>query len=452
MNERLKKIGIELSPIHKVVISFMTLILAGALLLILPVSSTGGVSFVDALFTSTSAVCVTGLTVLDTAKDFTFFGQLVIIMLIQFGGLGIMTFSISIIALLGGNYSIKWRITLESFYNEIKILSMKSILKRIIMYTFSIELGIAGILFTQFYGKFDFKTAVWHSIFHSVSSFCNAGFSTFSDNIVGYYDNSIVILALSASIIMGGLGFFVLSELFNYRHIKKKKTAVRLSLHTRIVLITTIALLFLGTAGFLVLEWNFVVKDFSLKAKILTAFFHSTSCRTAGFNSIDVGALRESTLLMMTALMFIGGSPGSIAGGIKTTTLTVLLGMLVTKFSGKRQVLFWNRALDPDTTEKAATLFILSGIFVYFSTFFLLAIDAFDLGTGLSSALFEVTSAFGTVGLSTGITPKLLTEGKLLIVLVMFIGRLGPLSLITALTINKKEVPIEYSEEHVMIG
>lgn len=447
-----KKPAWVLSPIHKVVLSFIILIFAGTLLLMLPWSANRDVTFVDALFTSTSAVCVTGLTVLDTEKDFTMLGQLVIMLLIQFGGLGIMTFTVSLLSLAGGSFSIRWRLTFESFYNEMKVLHIRSVLKRIVLYTFSIELVIALFLFSQFSKDYGPAEAAWHSLFHAVSAFCNAGFSTFSPNIVPYYDNEVVILFLSLAIILGGLGFLVLTELFNARNLRKSRILTHFSLHTKLVLIATAGLLLVGTLAFLFLEWEHVMKGFSLKAKLLTAFFHSTSCRTAGFNSIDVGALRESTLFMMTALMFIGGSPGSIAGGIKTTTFMVILGLLFMRMTGRKQVTFWGRALDSDTVSRATTLIILSGIFLYFATFFLLAIHSFDLEHRLTAALFEVTSAFGTVGLSTGITPKMFDDGKLLVTLVMFVGRLGPLTLIASLTMNKKDIPIEYAEDHIMIG
>ncbi len=442
----------RLSPIHKVVMSFAALILTGACLLMLPVSNSCNLGFVDALFTSTSAVCVTGLTVVDTEKDFTFFGQVVIMFLIQFGGLGIMSFTISLMALFGGSYSIKWRLAMESFYSEVRTIPARSVIKRIFLYTLTIEACTAMVLMTQFWRGRPFGEALWHSVFHSVSAFCNAGFSTFSDNIVGFQGNAVVILAISGAVILGGLGFFVLTELLNARHYLKPGMVKQFSLHTRLVLAMTAILLSVGTFGIFLLEWDHSFSGFDLKTGLLAAFFQSTSCRTAGFNSVDIGILRESTLLLMTVLMLIGGSPGSIAGGIKTTTFAAIIGLLRARMTGKKQVMFWGKALDLDTVDRAVTLSLLAGMFVFAMTFFVLFISAYDLDHRLGAVLFEVTSAFGTVGLSTGITPKLTPAGKLIVTLVMFVGRLGPLSLISALTSTRKETPYEVAEENIMIG
>jgi trk system potassium uptake protein TrkH len=405
----------------------------------------------NALFTSTSAVCVTGLTVLDTAKDFTFLGQVIIPLLIQFGGLGIMTFSIAILLFMGRKFSIKWRVTFGSLYNDITDLPIKSVLKRTIVYSFAIELAGAAILFTQFIQDYGFSDAVWHSVFHSISAFCNAGFSTFSNNIESYFGNTVIILTLSFSIIFGGLGFLVLTEIFNAK-LSTRGFFRQFSLHTRLVLLTSLILLAVGTLSFLFLEWDFVMKGFTIKEKFLTSFFHSTSARTAGFNSINCGRLREGTLTMLTALMFCGGSPGSIAGGVKTTTVAAIFGLLVAKFKGARQVVFWGKALDPDTIDKSTTLVILASIFLYASTSILMATDYFDLEHSFTQCLFEVASAFNTVGLSTGITMELPEMGKLLLSFVMFCGRLGPLVLIAGLTEKKDKIPFDYATEQIMIG
>lgn len=447
-----RRYTLSLSPIQKVLLSFVVLILTGTVLLMLPYSTRSGISLIDALFTSTSAVCVTGLIVLDTAKDFTFFGQFIILLLIQFGGLGIMTFSIAILSLIGGSLSIKWRFTFDSFYNEIGEFPIKSLLKKIIFYTFVIESSIAIVLFSQFLGYFKLPDAIWHSVFHSVSAFCNAGFSTFSNSLIDFRNNIIIQLAIGSGIILGGLGFLVLTELARVEFKKTSFIFSQFTLHTKFVLLITAILIFIGMIIFLILEWNNSIKNLSAVGKLFAALFQSITCRTAGFNTVDIGSLRSPTLFMMILLMFIGGSPGSIAGGIKTTTMGVILSLIYAKFAGKNQIVLWGRSLNTETIERSTTLMILSILFITFATFLLLTIDTFNVKNSFLAAIFEVTSAFGTVGLSTGITSTISDPGRVLMCLVMYIGRLGPLTLIMALTSQMKRINIQYPEEHIMIG
>ena len=447
----MKKLREYLSPIDKVLISFVLLILAGACILCLPVCTTGGISFIDALFTSTSAVCVTGLTVLDTAKDFTFVGQVVILMLIQLGGLGIMTFSVALLSLMGGSVSIKWRFTLQNMYSDVSKLPIRNILGRIIIYTFTIEITIALILLTQFIQSFPLHEALWHSVFHSISAFCNAGFSTFSNNLMDYYGNSVVVISIALAIISGGIGFLAMTEIFNAKSLRLKQMWKALTLHTRIVLTTTAILIVGGMLLFYVLEYNGILQHMSFKEKLLASFFQSVTARTAGFNTVDIGALREATCLVLIVLMFIGGSPGSIAGGVKTSTFAILWFFLVSRLKGLRQIVVWERALAYDNVERAVTLVVVSALFIFFATFVLLVVPTLPTGEFLQS-LFEVTSAFGTVGLSMGITPKTLPLERIILCVVMYAGRLGPLTLISALTMRKKTANIKYAEDHIMIG
>ncbi|MGB4267545.1 MAG: TrkH family potassium uptake protein [Spirochaetota bacterium] len=440
-----------LSPIDKVLLSFVLLILAGAFILCLPVCTFGGISFVDALFTSTSAVCVTGLIVLDTAKDFTLVGQVVILLLIQLGGLGIMTFSVALLSLMGGSVSIKWRFTMQNMYSDVSKLPIRNILGRIIIYTFTIEIIIALILFTQFIKDFTFTQAVWHSIFHAVSAFCNAGFSTFSNSLMDYNGNSIIIISIAIAIITGGIGFLAMSELFNTKSLQLKRMWKTLTLHTRIVLTTTAILIFGGMFLFYILEYNGILQTMSFKEKLLASFFQSVTARTAGFNTVDIGALHEGTCLVIIFLMFIGGSPGSIAGGVKTSTFAILWLFLVSRLKGLRQVTVWERALAYDNVERAVTLVVISGLFIFFATFILVVLPTLPTGEFLQS-FFEVTSAFGTVGLSMGITPKTVPLERIILCIVMYTGRLGPLTLISALTMRKKTINIKYAEDHIMIG
>jgi trk system potassium uptake protein TrkH len=452
MKDRVKKLRSSLSPVQQFVISFILLILMGALLLKLPAATVKGISFVDALFTSTSATCVTGLVVLDTGKDFTFLGQIIILMLIQFGGLGIMTFSIGIFSMMGGDFSIKWRFAFREIYNEVAIIPPRQILKKILLYTASIELFFAAILFSQFIKNFNPTEALWLSLFHSISAFCNAGFSTFIDSLIQYQKNPIVVMATALNIILGGIGFIVLTELTNIKFKKNQKIFREFSLHTKIVITSTVILIFGGAILFFGLEYNHIISGIPFVDKITNSLFQSITCRTAGFNTVDIGSLRQSTLAIMMLLMFIGGSPGSIAGGIKTTTFSVIAGLVISKFKGKKQVIFWDRAVSEDIINKSMTLVILAFIFIYGNTILLLTIHSFDFDNSFLQVMFEVISAFGTVGLSTGITPHFSDASKVILSIVMLVGRVGPFAIITAITINKKDFDIEIANENIMIG
>lgn len=441
-----------ISPVQQFIVSFLVLILSGALLLQLPSATVHGISFIDALFTSTSAVCVTGLAVLDTGRDFTFTGQAIILLLIQFGGLGFMTFTIGIFSMFGGSFSLKWRFAFSEIYNEVAIIPPAQILKKIIFYTLIIESTTSVILFTQFIREYSIPYSIWLSVFHSVSAFCNAGFSIFSDSLVSFQGNPVIILSISANIILGGLGFIVLTELANLKINKKRKLFRQFSLHSKIVLTSTLILIFSGAILFLMLEWSYIMKGDTIPEKVLTSIFQSITCRTAGFNSVDTGSLRHSTLAVMMLLMFIGGSPGSIAGGIKTTTFAVIGGMVISKFKGQKQVIFWNRAINEDIINRSMTLVILAFIFIYVSTIALLSLHSFDDTNSFLQVIFEVISAFATVGLSTGITPRFPDSGKLLLSLVMFVGRVGPFAIITAITVSRKKADFETADENIMIG
>jgi len=371
---------ILVSPVQKIILSFIILIFIGTVLLLLPISTNRQISVVDAMFTSTSAVCVTGLTVQDIATTFTFFGKTVI---------------------------------LKDF----------SVLK-----------------------------AAEHSIFHSVSAFCNAGFSSFSSSLVGYQGNSIVILTTAVTIILGGLGFIVLNEIVNWRPSRIRLIFKGLSFHTKIVLMTSFFLIVFGFIVFFLLERNYVLSKYSIHDSILISFFQSVTCRTAGFNSIDLIELRQSTHFLMILLMFIGGSPGSIAGGIKTTTVAIIVMLIISKLKGEDKISFWGRSIKNEVVERSTTLLILSVTFVLITTFFLLSYNGFGLSNSFMAVLFESVSAFGTAGLSLGLTGKLLFADKIVVSFVMLVGRLGPLTLIMAIISNKKKGQIEYPEEHIMIG
>jgi trk system potassium uptake protein TrkH len=448
----LNKIRQRLHPLQKIVLSFIGLILTGSVALLLPFSSTGDISYIDALFTATSAVCVTGLIVLDTAKDFTIFGKTIIALLIQMGGLGVMTVSIALLSFIKGNYSMRWRFTFENLYSDLHTIPIRALLKRILLYTGAIELVVATILFVRFLRHFPPLEALGHALFHAISAFCNAGFSSFSDNLKSFGHDGIVLAVVSLAVILGGLGFLVLTEITGVRPSRKSAARGGYSLHTRLVLVMTVLLLAYGMGAILLLEWNHALAHLSPGQKLATSFFHSMSSRTAGFNTIDIASLRESTLFSLIALMFIGGSPGSIAGGIKTTTIAAIAGLVYARIRNRKEVVFWKRSLGQEAVDRATTLIILSGLFVYITTFSLLFLGSFDLGHSFISVVFEVTSAFGTVGLSTGIPSQLLDEGNALSILVMCVGRLGPFVLIAALSTRSDGGPLEYPQENIMIG
>lgn len=448
----LKKIKIFFkSPLRQFVASFIALIISGAALLLLPWSTVHGISAIDALFTSTSAVCVTGLIVLDTAKDFTFFGQGIILMLIQLGGFGIMTFSIAIFSFFGSGFSIKWKFTFGAIYNEMQVIPVTAVLKRIILYTITIEAAAAVILFTRFIRDFELKEALWHSVFHAVSAFCNAGFSTFSSSLMDYRGDPVINITVMITVILGGIGFIVLTELIRTER-RRDNLFKRFTLHSKIVLFTTLALIISGAILILILEWSHSIKGDPLNTKLLISFFQSVTCRTAGFNTVDISTLRESTLTVMMLLMFIGGAPGSMAGGIKVTTFAVITGIILSKFKGKNEIVFWRRGISEEIIHKSTTLVILAFAVIYISTIVLLSIHSFDLYNSFLSVIFEIISAFGTVGLSTGITSSIPEDGKILLSLVMFTGRIGIYAIITSITADIKPSLFRTAEENIMIG
>ncbi len=443
----------SIHPLQKVLASFLVIILAGAFTLMLPVMTTSSIDFSDALFTATSAVCVTGLITVDTATRFTLAGKIVIVLLIQLGGLGIMTFSLGLLSMLGKKLSLKWRFTFNDLYGDFETIPTRVIIKKILIYTFIIEGTTAFFLFIAFLRYYSPVTALGHALFHAVSAFCNAGFSTFSDSLMRFRGDTFLLMVISCAVILGGLGFLVLYEIATHRRDRRRRSWFKsLTLHTRIVLVTTFVLLLGGSLIFFLLEKSHVMAALPWPEKLLTSFFQSVTCRTAGFNSIAISSLRASTLLTMMGLMFIGGSPGSIAGGIKTTTIAAIFLMIRGKFKGDEHVSIQGRSLNQETINRSMTLIILAFLFIFLVSFIMLTIKDFDMGHSFVSVVFEVVSAFGTVGLSTGITGELPLAEKYLIAAVMFIGRLGPLTLITALTLKARKNRIEYPEEQIMIG
>ncbi len=433
-------------PETALVVSFAAVVFAGTLLLYLPIATVNGqyTSLLDAFFTSTSATCVTGLIVYDTGSHFTLFGQIVILCLIQLGGLGIMTFTAIFVWLSKKAYSVQTHYAIQdTFGGDIEHLSIEDLLKFIAGTTFIIE-GLGAIaIFLRLKEIYPLKHAAYSAIFHSISAFCNAGFSLYSDSLMQFNQSWITLTTIMTLIVLGGLGYPVLYELKGKITGKKSKT----SFHTKLVLSTTIALIIGGT----ILIW---LGDRDLN--LLNALFQSITTRTAGFNSVDIGKIPSSSLFIMTMLMFVGGSPGSCAGGIKTTTFSGFLILVKDLFFGRHRKRIFERKLTGETKEKIKSVIILAVSTVIFSFTILLFTETSILTSckeGFRNVLFEVVSAFGTVGLSTGITSHLSPIGKLVIIVDMFFGRVGPLAIVTTLQFGRrKEKKIDYPEQKIMIG
>jgi trk system potassium uptake protein TrkH len=435
---------------------FAAVILVGTLLLLLPWSQTrGDVGFVDALFTATSAVCVTGLIVVDTGTAFTPFGQVVIVALIQIGGLGIMTFAALAYLMLGRRLSLASQAALhDAFFQRDLGIEFKKKFFQILLITTGIELaGILLIFLALWWRQTPVMDALFSAFFHSISAFCNAGFSTYKDNLLGFRDSPVILGTVMALIVLGGLGHMVLSELLHYGKNRFSKSAPAsppsLSTHTRVVLRMTIALIILGSAGLLIL--GLTATESTWSTKLSSALFQSISSRTAGFNTVDIGLMPLGSLLVLTLLMFIGGSPGSCAGGVKTTGLAITIAEFKAKLKGEDQVVMLDRRVPQTILDRTMVLIRMSILWNILGLLLLLYTETGRPGVGLHDVLFEQISAFGTVGLSTGLTEKLTVIGRLWITATMFVGRLGPLTMAIGV-LPAIHSQVKYPEGRIMIG
>ncbi|CUS99828.1 TrkH family potassium uptake protein [Candidatus Kryptobacter tengchongensis] len=451
----------SIHPTRLLTFSFLLLISLGTLLLLLPKATHNGISLIDALFTATSAVCVTGLIVVDTGTYFTRFGQFIIMVLIQLGGLGIMTFTTFFAILLNGGIGIKERVFLSEIFSEKNLSKISSTIIRILFLTFSIE-AVGAILLYYFLPDPMFKNEsekIFCSIFHSISAFCNAGFSTFSNNLIDIKNNIPAIIAIAMLFILGGLGFLVLSELIEkpflkaIRRIKflRNKIApqkVVLSLHSKLTIYTTAILIISGTVILLLLEFNNTLKNETLLSKIAHAFFQAVTPRTAGFNTIDISKIGITTSLFIMLLMWIGASPGSTGGGIKTTSFALIVLKISSMVTGKERVEIFNKQISEESISRAFVSALLSVLFILTATF---ALTITEKNLNFIDTFFEVVSAFGTVGLSRGITQDLTIFGKLIIIMMMFIGRIGPLAFSFALFGKIEKRNYEFQKESVLV-
>ncbi len=436
-------------------LSFALAIFIGAILLSLPISNVGEkVPFIEHLFTAVSATCVTGLLSVNVANQYSFFGHIIIILLMQIGGLGLMTFFILFLSMAKKHLFIAEKKLVQDSLSKANLDNIPQFIFSIIKYTFIFEgLGFIILCF-RFIPDFGFFKGIFNALFLAVSSFCNAGIDNFSLNSLEVYQTDIIVnFVVCTLIIIGGLGFTVWFELLSIFKTKKsfKQISHHFTLNTKLVLKISAILIGLGAFVFLVLENDAAIKHLNFVDKIIVSLFNSVTLRTAGFSNLPIGSLRNSTLLMMCILMFIGGSPGGTAGGIKTTTLGVLLLSLKSIYNNRNYINYSKKEINQAIVNKAFIVFIVYMVLVIVSVFVLLITDE---AHSFIALLFETISAIGTVGLSTGITASLSVVGKIVIMLMMYIGRVGPITIILS-TLSKasiKKEMIRYTQEDVLIG
>lgn len=436
-------------------LGFLVLIAIGTILLALPISSTqqGWGDPLVALFTATSAVCVTGLVVVDTGTYFSDFGEATILALIQVGGLGYMTVNTFLLLLVGRRLGLRERLAIQQSMDNSVLAGGKPLILSIIAMTLVIELTGLFCLYPVFSRDYGPSYGLWLSMFHSVSAFNNAGFGLFKDNIVGYALDPWVNAVITALVILGGIGYQVIMEFLSWLRNRLSGNRCRnpFSLHFKIVTSTTAALLVLGTLALFLIEYQNpdTLGPVAPQYKLLMAWFQSVITRTAGFNSIDIGAMGNASLFIMIALMFVGASPGSTGGGIKTTTLSILLACTRMALQGKEQVLVFRRQIATTRVLKAISVVVGSGLVVVVAT---ALVSVSNPAVSFIDIFFEAVSAFATVGLSTGITADLSDIGKYVIVFTMYLGRVGVLLFMAALLGDPKPSSVQYPEEELLIG
>lgn len=436
---------ITLNPPLVLSLGFAILITFGGVLLSLPFFTKSGdaTDLIDSMFVAASASCVTGLTPVNTFEHWNTYGHVLLIILIQIGGLGVMSLASIIPLILGKKIGMKSRQILKEQLNVESLEGMIVLFKYVLVFTFGIEILGAILLSFRFIPLYGAGTGIWYSIFHSISAFCNAGFDILGDSMYPFRDDILVNLTISFLVIIGGLGFVVTSELFRRRSFQK------ISTHSKLVLLISGALLVLGTVMFLFLEnGDGVLQYESVKGSILESFFQSVVARTAGFYSVDLSKIKDSTALMLMGLMFVGGSPGSTAGGIKTTTLGVLFISTHAVVRGEREPVVFGRHIGMDVVRKALAIFLVS-ITIILSVSFILTITE---SARLVDILYETVSALATVGASKGMTADLSDVGKILITFCMYLGRLGPMTMAFAFGMKDKKSLIRYPESFISIG
>lgn len=439
----------ELNAFQKLALGFVVLIIIGGILLSLPIASNSGQStnMIDSLFTATSAVCVTGLVTLDTGTYWSYFGKTVIMILIELGGLGFMAFATLFAMILGKKITLKDRLLMQEAMNAFSIQGLVKMMKYILYFTMTVQGLGAVLLSTQFIPMFGPGKGIYYSIFHSVSAFCNAGFDLFGgfSSLTGFSTNTVVILTISVLVIIGGLGFTVWTELYNAKDLR------RISLHSKVVILITSILLIGGTILIFLFELENVrtIGSMGVKDKVVNSFFASVTTRTAGFNSIDLANMTMASRCLTIVLMFIGGSPGSTAGGIKTATFGILVLTVISFAQGRKDVEIFKKRLSKETVYRAFSIVTLA-VALVITVIMILSFT--EVGVTLEEILFETVSAFGTVGLTMGITTKLSTVGKIVIMITMYCGRLGPMTVVLAMMRKRKKSNYQYPEGRILVG
>ena len=437
----------NLSPYRKLIFGFLVAIFIGVILLKMPFSlrENQNISVLDSLFTIVSAICVTGLSVVDVSQVFTSIGQLIILFFIQLGGLGVMTVSIIVFLLVGKKMSFETRELLKEERNSNSNGGITNFIKQLLLTVFVIEISGTLILTYGFSKYYSLKRALFYGLFHSVSAFCNAGFSLFTNNLEIFKYDRLINLTISFLIILGGIGFVTINSLV----IIKKKKLQNLSITSKFALLITFFLLSIGTILFLVFEYNNLttLKNMNFIDKLINSFFQSVTLRTAGFNTVPLTNIRPATVFISYILMFIGASPGSTGGGIKTTTFGVLILYALGVLKRKEYVEVFKRRIDWELINKALAIVVISVFYIIVITTIILSIESFPT----DKVIYEVLSAFSTTGLSMGITAGLGIISKLILVVTMFIGRLGPMTVALAFTSNKRS-SIKYPKEDILIG
>lgn len=440
----------RLSKVQTIALGFFLIIVVGTILLMLPIASRDGHStgFLNALFTATSSTCVTGLVVVDTYTNWTLFGQVVIIGLIQIGGLGFITIGMFFSIFLKRKIGLKERNLIQESVNTLQISGMVRLVKKIVCYSLVFEGIGALLLMIRFIPRFGWLKGIWYGIFHSISAFCNAGFDLMGQfepysSLTMYYDDILVNVVIMLLIVIGGIGFIVWDDISKHKWQIKKYM-----LHTKIVLSTTGILILGGALCFYLFERNNLLLGMDVQGQVLSSFFGSVTPRTAGFNTTDTGAYTEATRMLTVILMFIGGSPGSTAGGIKTTTMMVILLYIWSNLRNKKGLNIFGRRLDEDAIKKASTVFFINLILAAACATIMCALEAVPL----SDIMMEVFSAIGTVGISTGITRDITTVSKYILILLMYCGRIGSMSFALSFTEKKRSNPVQLPVERITIG
>ena len=436
-----RSFGIE----RTIIFGFLSLILAGTLALWISSHFFDPLGWVDSLFTATSAVCVTGLVVVDTGSDLSLISQYILLFLIQLGGLGVMTAATALSLVWGRRIGIRQRLLIKGGFGLDTHQGAVRLILWVVRFTIVIEMAGALVLFAGFLGTHGISRAAYMAVFHSISAFCNAGFSPISDSLMGYQATWMVPGAVMSLVFFGGLGFIPLLEIWS----SFRGGRIRpLSVHTRLVLSVSLWLVAIGAALFAVSEWTGTLEGLTFAFRIWNSLFHSITPRTAGFNTLDTSSLSSAGILLTCILMIIGASPGSTGGGIKTTSLGVLLAVTSSELRGGGEVTLWNRRIPSRIIKRALSLLVVYLGTIIAGTGLLLVFEPF----GLRDVLFEVISALGTVGLSTGITPHLTAPGKLVLVILMFWGRVGLITFMYALVDHAPTARVSYTDTNIPVG